>query len=105
MRATSPRWWRSLTRGGVAGEVFNVGEPVTRPIIAWVRQILDAAGHEASLVPVPSAAVPEDLTLTLKRPQHLPPGSWKITRVWAGARAGGGAGRRFGPVASGASAG
>jgi hypothetical protein len=75
----------ALTRGGVAGEVFNVGGPVTRPIIAWVRQILDAAGHEASLVPVPSAAVPEDLSLTVERPQHLLPGSSKITRVSAGA--------------------
>ena len=33
-------------------------------------------------MPVPSAAVPENLSLTLERPQHLPPGSSKITRVW-----------------------
>lgn len=68
--------------------MFNAGEPVTRPVIDWVGQILDAAGHEASLVPVPPTAVPEDLSLTLDRPQHLLPDISKITRVlgWRPAR-------------------
>jgi hypothetical protein len=35
-----------LVLAGEEGEVFNAGEPVTRPIIAWVRQTLDATGHE-----------------------------------------------------------
>jgi UDP-glucose 4-epimerase len=54
-----------------AGEVFNVGEPECRSMLGWARQILAAAGHEAELVPVPEALVPEDLWETKSHPQHL----------------------------------
>jgi hypothetical protein len=38
---------------------------------AWMRLILDAAGHTAELVRVPDDALPADLRLTRWVPQHL----------------------------------
>ena len=54
-----------------AGEIFNVGEPECRGMLGWARQILAAAGHDAELVGVPEAALPEDLWQTKSYPQHL----------------------------------
>jgi nucleoside-diphosphate-sugar epimerase len=54
-----------------AGRVFNVGEPVARSMRGWAEQILAAAGHEAQLVTVPDARVPDDLWMTTDRAQHL----------------------------------
>jgi nucleoside-diphosphate-sugar epimerase len=52
-------------------EVFNLGERRTASIALWARMILDAAGSDAELVPVPDASLPEDLGLTAAIPQHL----------------------------------
>jgi nucleoside-diphosphate-sugar epimerase len=46
------------------GEVFNLAERTCAPVRLWVKQILDAAGHEAELVRVPEARLPEDLAIT-----------------------------------------
>jgi hypothetical protein len=40
-------------------------------IADWVRQILAAAGHDAELVTVPDADVPDDMDLTKHYAQHL----------------------------------
>lgn len=47
-----------------AGEIFNLAERSCAPIRLWAEQILVAAGHEAELVRVPEARLPEDLGLT-----------------------------------------
>lgn len=47
-----------------AGEIFNLAERSCAPIRLWAEQILVAAGHEAELVRVPEAWLPEDLGLT-----------------------------------------
>ncbi|PRX98600.1 NAD-dependent epimerase/dehydratase family protein [Allonocardiopsis opalescens] len=53
------------------GEVFNIAEPTSLPVVAWVRQILAAAGHRAELVRVPESRVPADLVLTGSSVQHV----------------------------------
>lgn len=54
-----------------AGEILNVGEPATRSMLGWAREILAAAGHDAELVTVPGPAVPPDLWPTKDVGQHL----------------------------------
>jgi nucleoside-diphosphate-sugar epimerase len=54
-----------------AGEILNVGEPATRSMLGWAREILAAAGHDAELVGVPDPAVPPDLWPTKDFGQHL----------------------------------
>jgi UDP-glucose 4-epimerase len=54
-----------------AGQIFNVGEPYTHPMLTWVRHLLRAAQHEAELVRVPEASLPEDMWITGDRAQHL----------------------------------
>jgi UDP-glucose 4-epimerase len=54
-----------------AGEIFNVGEPESRSMLGWSRQILAAAGHDAELVQVPEASLPEDMWETKDYAQHL----------------------------------
>lgn len=54
-----------------AGKVFNVGEPVTRGMRGWARQILAAACHEAELVTVPEQSLPKDMWMTRGLAQHL----------------------------------
>jgi nucleoside-diphosphate-sugar epimerase len=49
---------------GIEAEVFNLAEPASAPIRDWVEQILEAAGHEAELVPAPEDRLPEDLLIT-----------------------------------------
>lgn len=60
-----------LDNPAVRGEVLNIGEPTVRTIRGWAAEILAAAGHDAELVTVPDAAVPEDLWLTKRIDQHL----------------------------------
>jgi nucleoside-diphosphate-sugar epimerase len=57
--------------GAAAGQVFNVVESASGTIADWIRQILAAAGHEAELVTVPDAEVPEDLEMTRDHAQHM----------------------------------
>jgi len=64
-----------------AGQVFNVGEATTWSIRGWLRAILAAAGHEAELVRVPDAVLPDDLRLTRAIPQHLLVTSRKATEL------------------------
>jgi nucleoside-diphosphate-sugar epimerase len=71
----------ALGAAAASGQVFNVGEPVLRPVLGWMRQILAAAGHDADLVQVPPAALPDDLELTRDRPQHVLADSGKIIRM------------------------
>jgi nucleoside-diphosphate-sugar epimerase len=71
----------ALATDAAAGEVFNVGEPATRSMLGWARQILAAAGHEAELVQVPDAAVPEDMWPTRNQGQHLLVSSGKAERL------------------------
>jgi UDP-glucose 4-epimerase len=61
----------TLGNSEVAGEVINIGEPQVRSMRGWAEQILNAAGHEAELVTVPDAAVPEDLGITRSVAQHI----------------------------------
>ncbi|MGE5828260.1 MAG: NAD-dependent epimerase/dehydratase family protein [Micromonosporaceae bacterium] len=53
------------------GQIFNVGEPYGHTMLTWARQILDAAHHDAQLVRVPDASLPEDMWMTRDRAQHL----------------------------------
>jgi nucleoside-diphosphate-sugar epimerase len=55
----------------VAGETINIGEPAVRTMRGWAQEILAAAGHEAELVTVPEAAVPEDMWITKTWDQHV----------------------------------
>jgi nucleoside-diphosphate-sugar epimerase len=61
----------ALGTPAAAGQVFNVGEPECRNMLGWARQILAAAGHDAELVGVPEAVLPEDMWETKSYPQHL----------------------------------
>ncbi len=54
-----------------AGQVFNIGEAQAYSVRAWMRLILDAAGHSAELVRVPEENLPADLGLTRTHAQHL----------------------------------
>jgi nucleoside-diphosphate-sugar epimerase len=56
---------------GAAGQVFNIGEPGSRSMLGWIRQILAAAGHEAELVAVPEDRLPGDMWPTRGHRQHL----------------------------------
>jgi nucleoside-diphosphate-sugar epimerase len=60
-----------LANPAVRGEVLNIGEPAVRSIRGWAVEILAVADHEAELVPVPEAQVPEDLWLTKRIDQHV----------------------------------
>jgi nucleoside-diphosphate-sugar epimerase len=61
----------ALRTDAARGAVLNLGEARTSSTVGWMRDVLDAAGHEAELVTVPDAAVPDDLRLTRGRSQHL----------------------------------
>jgi len=62
-----------------AGEVFNIGEPASFSMRAWMRVILTAAGHDAELVRVPDGDLPADLRLTRATTQHVVVSSRKAT--------------------------
>jgi nucleoside-diphosphate-sugar epimerase len=61
----------ALRTGAVRGAVLNLGEARTSSTVGWIREVLGAAGHDAELVTVPDAAVPDDLRFTRGRSQHL----------------------------------
>ena len=61
----------ALRTDAARGAVLNLGEARTSSTVGWMRDTLDAAGHEAELVAVPDAAVPDDLRFTRGRSQHL----------------------------------
>jgi nucleoside-diphosphate-sugar epimerase len=62
----------ALDRPAVAaGQVFNVGDPVTDTVRDYALRILSAAGHDAELVTVPEADVPEDMESTRAMAQHF----------------------------------
>ncbi len=61
----------ALATPAAAGQVLNVGEPVTATMSSWTRQILAAAGHDADLVPVPEDVLPADMWTTREQAQHL----------------------------------
>jgi nucleoside-diphosphate-sugar epimerase len=54
----------AITNPAARGQVLNIGEPVTRSMLGWARQILAAAGHQARLVRVPDALLPADMWVT-----------------------------------------
>jgi nucleoside-diphosphate-sugar epimerase len=65
-----------------AGQVFNVGDPVTDTVRDYAVRILAAAGHQAELVTVPEPVVPDDLEATKSIAQHFLVDSRKaITRL------------------------
>ncbi len=64
-----------------AGQVFNVGEPATRSMLGWARQILAAAGHDAELVTVPGDVLPDDMWPTADHRQHLLVDSGRAMRL------------------------
>jgi nucleoside-diphosphate-sugar epimerase len=61
----------TLDNDAARGEVFNIVEVASGTVADWMRQILAAAGHDAELVTVPDADVPDDLDLTRHYAQHL----------------------------------
>lgn len=64
-----------------AGQVFNVGDLATDTVRDYARRILSAAGHDAELVTVPEAYLPEDLESTRGTAQHLLVDSGKAAAV------------------------
>ena len=54
-----------------AGQVFNVGDPVTDTVRDYAGLILAAAGHQAELVTVPEPLVPDDMEATKSIAQHF----------------------------------
>jgi nucleoside-diphosphate-sugar epimerase len=64
-----------------AGQVFNIGEPASRSMLGWARQILAAAGHDAELVTVPGEAMPADMWPTAGHLQHVLVDSGKARRL------------------------
>lgn len=70
----------ALGNSAAAGQIFNVGDVVTRSIRGWAEMILTAAGHPAELVQVPEAEVPADLWITRNVPQHVLADSGKLQR-------------------------
>jgi nucleoside-diphosphate-sugar epimerase len=54
-----------------AGQVFNVGDPVTDTVRDYAGRILAAAGYRAELVTVPEPLVPDDMEATKSIAQHF----------------------------------
>jgi len=71
----------ALGSQAAAGQVFNVGEPATRSMLGWARQILAAAGHDAELVAVPGDVLPDDMWPTANHRQHLLVDSGRAMRL------------------------
>lgn len=72
---------RTIGHAGVAGEVFNIGEPVTRSVQGWAGEILTAAGYAAELVPVPDSVTPDDMWITKSVQQHIVFDGYKTEHV------------------------
>jgi UDP-glucose 4-epimerase len=60
-----------LDQPAAAGEILNVGDPVTDTMRDYAQRILAASGHDAELVTVPDDRIPEDLRLTRNVAQHF----------------------------------
>jgi nucleoside-diphosphate-sugar epimerase len=58
------RGLRLVLEADASGEVFNLAEASCAPIREWMETILDAAGSDAELVPVPDHVLPSDLVMT-----------------------------------------
>lgn len=71
----------ALESPSAVGEVFNLGERRSPSVALWARMILEAAGSDAELVPVPDEVLPEDLGISAVIPQHLLCDSSKARRV------------------------
>jgi nucleoside-diphosphate-sugar epimerase len=71
----------ALGNPAAAGEVFNVGEALSRTVHGWARQILAAAGSSAELVRVPDRLLPDDLRITAAAGQHMLASSAKATAL------------------------
>jgi len=61
----------ALETEAAAGQVLNLCESRCAPIGLWAEQILRAAGHQAELVRVPDAVLPQDLAITGSIPQPM----------------------------------
>lgn len=61
----------TLGTDAARGQVLNIVEAASVTVADWARQILAAAGHDAELVAVPDADLPEDMELTKHYAQHL----------------------------------
>jgi nucleoside-diphosphate-sugar epimerase len=61
----------ALSASAAVGQIFNIGEPSARSMLGWARQILTAAGHDATLVQVPEEVLPADMWPTKDHQQHL----------------------------------
>jgi len=64
-----------------SGQVFNVGDLATDTVRDYAHRILAAAGHDAELVTVPEAHLPEDLEDTKSIAQHFLVDSRKAATV------------------------
>jgi len=53
------------------GMAVNLGEPATVPVIAWVEQIIAAAGSALEPVRVPESVLPGELALMGAPAQHV----------------------------------
>jgi nucleoside-diphosphate-sugar epimerase len=71
----------AIGSAAAAGQVFNIGEPGSRGMLGWARQILAAAGHDAELVAVPGDVLPADMWPTAGHLQHLLVDSGKARRL------------------------
>jgi nucleoside-diphosphate-sugar epimerase len=68
-------------RDAAAGLPLNVGERRTVPVLAWVRAILDVAGHDVPVDILPDDALPAGLRWTGARSQHVLADSSRARRV------------------------
>lgn len=53
------------------GTAVNLADPLTVPIIAWLEQIIQAAGASMELVRVPDSVLPAELAVTGAPAQHM----------------------------------
>ena len=61
----------AVTDDRASGQIYNVGEAEALSEADWVRAIGSAAGWDGEVVIVPSAQLPQGLTITLNTDQHL----------------------------------
>jgi nucleoside-diphosphate-sugar epimerase len=71
----------ALGNPAAAGEIFNVGEALSRTVRGWATQILAAASGAAELVRVPDPVLPPDLRLSGAIDQHMLASSTKATAL------------------------
>jgi nucleoside-diphosphate-sugar epimerase len=61
----------ALESPGAAGQVFNLGEPVTLTMRQLAEAIIEASGADLELAQVPDEALPTDLRITGVVQQHF----------------------------------